>query len=207
MPDQRAPRCSCRYAARLGDRRVVAHVLVAVGHHRAAPVPPPVADDVHLAGQERVGRADDRADVEVVLPVLDGDVEVVPPGVEVGDDRLHRPVAVAVDDVAPVALGEQPLVVPLPRRPAAPPTARRRPRRDRAASGRTAPARSPSGSSVLARRHSRHELEDPVRFRSGAAGYARAVMRPAPAAASASTGWTRTGCSTSSAPGSSGSAW
>ena len=33
--------------------------------------------------------------------------------VEVGDDRLQRPVAVAVDDVAPVALGEQLLVVHL----------------------------------------------------------------------------------------------
>ena len=97
-------------------------MLVAVGHHRAAPVPAPVADDVHLAGEERVGGADDRADVEVVLPVLDGDVEVVPPGVEVGDDRLHRPVAVAVHDVAPVALGEQPLVVLLAARATAPPT-------------------------------------------------------------------------------------
>ena len=34
-------------------------------------------------------------------------MEVVAPGVEVGDDRLEPPVAVAVDDVAPVALGEQ----------------------------------------------------------------------------------------------------
>ena len=73
-------------------------------------------------GEERVRGADDGADVEVVLPVLDRDVEVVPAGVEVGDDRLHRPVAVAVDDVAAVALGEQRRVVllalgpgPLPR--------------------------------------------------------------------------------------------
>ena len=94
-------------------------MLVAVGDHRAATVPAAVADDVHLGGQERVGRAHDRADVEVVLPVLDRDVEVVPAGVEVGDDRLHAPVAVAVDDVAPVALGEQ-----LGRRTARPPAAR-----------------------------------------------------------------------------------
>ena len=105
--------CRCRAGATLalvevrrqvGDRRVVAHVLVAVGDHRAAPVPAPVADDVHLGGEERVGGAHDRADVEVVLPVLDRDVEVVPAGVEVGDDRLHRPVAVAVDHVAPVTV-------------------------------------------------------------------------------------------------------
>ena len=98
-----APRAAA-HAGELGDVRVVAHVLVAVGHHRAAPVPPPAPDDVHLAGEERVGGAHDRADVEVVLPVLDRDVEVVPSRVEVGDDGLASPVPVAVDDVAPVAV-------------------------------------------------------------------------------------------------------
>ena len=124
MPSSTTSR-SWRYAASVGDVGVVAHVLVAVGHHRAAPVPPPVADDVHLGGQEGVGAAHDRADVEVVLPVLDRDVEVVATGVEVGDDRLHRPVAVAVDDVAPVALGEQLRVVLLTLGPRPRPTARR----------------------------------------------------------------------------------
>ena len=106
-----APPRSRRYDARSAAVGVVPDVLVAVGDHRAATVPAPVADDVHLRGQERVGGADDRADVEVVLPVLDRDVEVVPAEVEVGDDRLEPPVAVAVDHVAPVALGEQLLVV------------------------------------------------------------------------------------------------
>ena len=96
----------------LGGRLVVPDVLVAVGDHRPAAVPAPVADDVHLCGQERVGGSHDRADVEVVLPVLDRDMEVVPPGVEVRDDRGHGPVAVAVHDVAPVAVGQQRRVVP-----------------------------------------------------------------------------------------------
>ena len=52
---------------------------------------------------EGVGVAHHRADVEVVAPVLDRDVERVPAAVEVGDDRLHPPVPVAVDDVAAVA--------------------------------------------------------------------------------------------------------
>ena len=50
-----------------------------------------------------------------------GHVERVPAGVEVGDDRLERPVAVAVDDVAPVAVGQQ-LRVVAGRRPATRPT-------------------------------------------------------------------------------------
>ena len=55
-----------------------------------------------------------------------GHVERVPAGVEVRDDRLDRPVAVAVDDVAPVALGQQlgvvAGVVGGPRRPTHGPT-------------------------------------------------------------------------------------
>src|SRR5699024_6966416 len=86
---------------------VVPQVLVPVGDHRTAAVPPPPADDVHLLGGERVRRAHHRADVEVSPPVLDRHVERVPPGVQVGDDRLQAPVPVLVDDVAPVAGGEQ----------------------------------------------------------------------------------------------------
>ena len=96
---------------------MVDDVLVAVGDHGTAAVPAALADDVHLGGGEGVGGAHDRADVEVVLPVLDRDVEGVAAGVEVGDDRLEPPVAVAVDDVAAVAVLEQLGVVALVGRP------------------------------------------------------------------------------------------
>ena len=82
-------------------------MLVAVGHHGPTTVPPALADDVHLGGEEGVGVADDGADVEVVLPVLDRDVETVPALVEIGDDCVAAQVAISVDDVAAVALGEQ----------------------------------------------------------------------------------------------------
>src|SRR5438045_8548947 len=85
----------------------MSHVLIAVGHHRAPAVPSPPAYDVHLCGEERVGAADDRSDVEVVRPVLDRDMERMPPGVEVSDDRVARPIAIAVDDVAPTARAQQ----------------------------------------------------------------------------------------------------
>ena len=83
------------------------HVLVAVGDHGAAAIPAAPADDVHLGGEEGVGAAHDRSDVHVVLPVLDRDVEAVAAAIEVGDDRVHRPVPVLVDDVAGVAVREQ----------------------------------------------------------------------------------------------------
>ncbi len=90
-----------------GGVGVVLDVEVAVGDHRAPAVPPTPADDVDGRDVERVRGAHDGADVEVVLPVLDGHVQRVTSGVEVGDDRIDRPVAVAVDDVAAVAVGEQ----------------------------------------------------------------------------------------------------
>jgi hypothetical protein len=82
-------------------------VLVAVRHHGAAPVPPAPPDDVHRRREERIGAAHDRPDVEVVLPVLDRDVERVPPCIQVGHDRIHAPVAVAVDHVARVTVLEK----------------------------------------------------------------------------------------------------
>ena len=90
-----------------GQLRMVADVLVAVRHHRAAAVPFAVADDVHLLGEEGVRSTDDRADVQVVLPVLDRDMERMPLLVEVLDDRLEPPVPVFVHHVAPIAGREQ----------------------------------------------------------------------------------------------------
>jgi hypothetical protein len=94
------------------DVPVITQVLVAVGDHCAPAVPAPPTDDVHLAGEKRVRRTDNRADIEIVLPVFDGDVEVVSTGVLVRHDRLVPPVAVPVDDVAYVAMRHQLRVVP-----------------------------------------------------------------------------------------------
>jgi Thioesterase-like superfamily len=110
-PDHREPGAAAPVAEG-GERRVVADVLVAVGDHGAAAVPAAAADDVNLRREERVRVAHDRADVEVVLPVLDRDVERVAAGVEVGDDRVPPPVAVAVNDVAAVTGGEQRRIQP-----------------------------------------------------------------------------------------------
>lgn len=82
-------------------------MLVAIGHHRPPAVPPSAPDDVDLGGEEGVGRTHNRSDVEVVTEVLDRHVEGVTTLVEVGDDGLEAPVAVLVDDVAPVTVQEQ----------------------------------------------------------------------------------------------------
>ena len=81
---------------------MVGQVLVAIGHHGAAAVPPAPTDDVHGVDGERVGGAHHRPDVGVVTEVLDGDMQRMPAGVDVGDDRLAPPIAVCVNDVATV---------------------------------------------------------------------------------------------------------
>jgi len=68
---------------------------------------------VYLGGHERVRVTNHSADVEVVLPVLDRDVEWVPALVEVCHDRLDPPIAVPVDDVARIAACEQVGIQPL----------------------------------------------------------------------------------------------
>src|SRR5262245_10837837 len=91
---------------------MVTDVLVSISDHRAPPVPPAFADDVDLAGEEGVRRSHNAADVEVVLPVLDGDMEVMPSRVQIGDDRVASPVAVAIDDVAMIAAGQELVIQP-----------------------------------------------------------------------------------------------
>ena len=83
---------------------MVADVLVPVGHHRAAPVPAPLADDVHLRGEKGVRISNDRADVEIMLPILDRNVEGMPAPIEVGNDGLTAPVSIAIDHVPAVAV-------------------------------------------------------------------------------------------------------
>ena len=82
-------------------------VLISIRHHCAAPIPPLLADDVHRVRKEGVGVSHDRADVEIVLEVLDRDMKTVPSSVEICDDRLSRPVSVLIKDISAIALRKQ----------------------------------------------------------------------------------------------------
>ncbi len=88
-------------------RGVVHHVQIPIRDHGAAAVPPAFADYVDAGSEKGVRVANDRSDVEIVLPVLDGYVERVPPQIKVGDDRFSRPVAVPIDHIAAIALRQE----------------------------------------------------------------------------------------------------
>lgn len=99
-PRGRCPR------AKLGNGWVMANVLISIGHHGSAPVPAPPPDNVHLGREERVRIPHHSPDVEVVLPVLNGNVERVPSQVKIRDDGLPAPVAIAIEHVTLVARGK-----------------------------------------------------------------------------------------------------
>ena len=87
-------------------------VLIPIGDHRPAAVPPSLPDDVHCRRPEGVGVAHDGSDVEVVLPVLDCYMEGMPAPVEIGDDCVMSPIPISVDHVALISGFQQIRVIP-----------------------------------------------------------------------------------------------
>ena len=83
------------------------NMLIPIGHHRSASVPPALADDMHFSCQKGVGRPHHASDVEVVLPVLDRDVKTMASLIEIGHDRVATPIAVSINDIAPITGREQ----------------------------------------------------------------------------------------------------
>ena len=67
---------------------------------------------MHLGRKKGVGCPHDRADVAVVFPVLDRNVERVSFGVELGNDCVATPIAEAVLDVSAVSGSQEIRVEP-----------------------------------------------------------------------------------------------
>jgi len=89
------------------DGRVMQHMLVAVGDHGATFIPASAPDNVDRVGKKRVCAPDNRPDIQVVLPVLNRDMEAMAASVEIRDDGFHRPIAVLINHIARVAVGEE----------------------------------------------------------------------------------------------------
>src|SRR5699024_5666660 len=80
---------------------------VFIGNHGTPTIPTTTTNDMHPGDIERVGGSHHGADIEIVLPIFDGNLERVAPGIQVSDDGLDRPVPVVVGDVATIAFGQQ----------------------------------------------------------------------------------------------------
>lgn len=97
-------------AAPCGELRcilVVAYVLISIGDHCSATIPSLAPDNVHFLGQEGIRSTHDRADVEIVIEVLDGHVERMSPRIKILDDGVESPVTVLVNDISTVAVAQQ----------------------------------------------------------------------------------------------------
>jgi hypothetical protein len=82
-------------------------VLISIGDHCPATIPSLAPDNVHFLGQESIRSTHDRADVEIVIEVLDGHVERMTPRVEILDDCVESPVTVFINDISTVAVAQQ----------------------------------------------------------------------------------------------------
>lgn len=66
----------------------MAHMLIPIGDHGTAPVPPLSSHNMDFLGHEGIGRSDNRADIEVVLEVFDCHVKWMTPCVKIGYHRI-----------------------------------------------------------------------------------------------------------------------
>ena len=85
---------------------MMTNVLIPISHHRAPFVPSAKPDDMDLGGHKCIGISYDRADIHVVLPVLDRNVKAVPMLVEVIDNCRSRPLAESIYDIAAVTVNQ-----------------------------------------------------------------------------------------------------
>ena len=80
------------------------NVLVAVSHHGAAAIPPFTSHDVHFFGKERVRRAHNGADIEIMRQVFNRHMECVPARIKIRNDRVESPIPILIDHIAGVAM-------------------------------------------------------------------------------------------------------
>jgi hypothetical protein len=83
------------------------HMHVSVSDHRPSTIPTSLADNVHTFGVERVSCPNHGSDIQIVLPILDCDMERMTTHVEISDNRLVRPIAIAIADIATITMFEQ----------------------------------------------------------------------------------------------------
>ena len=82
-------------------------VKVTIRHHGATTIPAALSDDVHTGDVESIGRSDDGTDVEVVFPVLNGNVEWGASSVQLCNDCVDAQVTEFIQNVAMIPFRQQ----------------------------------------------------------------------------------------------------
>ncbi len=84
----------------------MAHMLIPIGDHGTAPVPPLSSHNMDFLGQDCIGRSNHRTDIEVMLKVFDGHMKWVALGIKIRHHRIKGPVSIFIDDIAPITLDQ-----------------------------------------------------------------------------------------------------
>ena len=82
---------------------MMVNVQIPVSHHCATSIPTTPPQDMNGRDIKSVGGTHHRPDIEIVFPVLNSHMQRGALGVKVGDDGLHRPVAVPINNIASIA--------------------------------------------------------------------------------------------------------
>ena len=103
---------SLRPRHKILNRRMMTHMLITIRHHRTTTIPAATPNNMDLLRQHRIRRAYHRANIQIMLPILNRHMKIMAARIQVSNNRVHRPVTVLIHHVTAVALTQQ-LLIPV----------------------------------------------------------------------------------------------
>ena len=94
------------------NRRMMTHMLITIRHHRTTTIPTATPNNMDLLRQHRIRGTHHRANIQVMLPILNRHMKIMAARIQVSNNRVHRPVTVLIHHVTAVALTQQ-LLIPV----------------------------------------------------------------------------------------------
>ena len=114
---------SLRPRHKILNRRMMTHMLITIRHHRTTTIPAATPNNMDLLRQHRIRSTHHRANIQIMLPILNRHMKIMAARIQVSNNRVHRPVTVLIHHVTAVALTQQLLIPMVTLRPRALPRA------------------------------------------------------------------------------------
>ena len=87
-------------------------MLITIRHHRTTTIPAATPNNMDLLRQHRIRSTHHRANIQVMLPILNRHMKIMAARIQVSNNCVHRPVTVLIHHVTAVALTQQ-LLIPM----------------------------------------------------------------------------------------------
>ena len=114
---------SLRPRHKILNRRMMTHMLITIRHHRTTTIPAATPNNMDLLRQHRIRSTHHRANIQVMLPILNRHMKIMAARIQISNNRVHRPVTILIHHVTAVALTQQLLIPMVTLRPRALPRA------------------------------------------------------------------------------------